>query len=95
MSKEKLVAKIKELLKTDADLDFLLVLEKEEIETLIACIRDRQITSLESRRSRRQRVTQPWPMRSSCLSRLGWISAGQMPTDTKAHRTTGAHRCSG
>ena len=41
MSKEKLVAKIKELLKTDADLDFLLVLEKEEIETLIACIRDR------------------------------------------------------
>lgn len=41
MSKEKLVAKIKELLKTDADLDFLLVLEKEEIENLIACIRDR------------------------------------------------------
>jgi len=41
MSKEKLVAKIKELLKVDADLDFLLSLKKEEIETLVACIRDR------------------------------------------------------
>jgi len=41
MSKEKLVAKIKELLKIDADLDFLLDLKKKEIETLIACIRDR------------------------------------------------------
>ncbi len=41
MTKEKLVKKIKELLKTDADLDFLLELKKSEIETLIACIRDR------------------------------------------------------
>ena len=44
MTKEQLINKIKELLKTDADLDFLLILKKEEIETLIACIRDR-ITS--------------------------------------------------
>ena len=41
MTKEKILEKIKELLKTDADLDFLLRLKKEEIETLIACISDR------------------------------------------------------
>jgi len=41
MTKEKLVAKIKELLKTDSDLDFMLELKKEELETLIASIRDR------------------------------------------------------
>ena len=41
MTKEKLVAKIKELLRTDADLNFLLVLKKEELETLVACVRDR------------------------------------------------------
>ena len=41
MTKDKLVEKIKELLKTDNDLDFLLELKKEEIERLIACIRDR------------------------------------------------------
>jgi hypothetical protein len=41
MTKEQLTIKIKELLKTDSNLDFLLKLEKEEIETLIACIRDR------------------------------------------------------
>ena len=41
MSKEKLVAKIKVLLNADADLNFLLSLKKEEIETLVACIRDR------------------------------------------------------
>lgn len=41
MTKEKLVEKIKELLKTDMDLLFLLELKKEEIETLVACIRDR------------------------------------------------------
>ena len=41
MTKEKLVEKIQELLKTDNDLDFLLELEKPELETLIACIRDR------------------------------------------------------
>jgi len=41
MTKEKLVDKLKELLKTDMDLHFLLDLKKEEIETLVACIRDR------------------------------------------------------
>ena len=41
MNREKLVEKIKELLKTDYDLNFLLGLKKEELETLIACIRDR------------------------------------------------------
>jgi len=41
MTKEKLVEKIRELLKTDIDLDFLLKLKKEEIEKLVACIRDR------------------------------------------------------
>ncbi len=41
MTKEELVEKIKELLKTDNDLDFLLDLKMEEIERLVACIRDR------------------------------------------------------
>jgi len=41
MTKEKLVDKIKELLKTDADLNFLLSLNREELETLVACVRDR------------------------------------------------------
>jgi hypothetical protein len=41
MTKKELVEKIKELLKTDNDLNFLLELKKEEIERLVACIRDR------------------------------------------------------
>jgi hypothetical protein len=41
MMKKKLVEKIKELLKTDIDLNFLLILEDEELERLVACIRDR------------------------------------------------------
>ena len=41
MTKEKIVERIKELLKADVDLDFLLELKKTEIETLIACIRGR------------------------------------------------------
>ncbi|MFC1814801.1 hypothetical protein ACFL0M_02435 [Thermodesulfobacteriota bacterium] len=41
MTKDELVKKIKELLKTDNDLNFLLTLKKEEIERLVACIRDR------------------------------------------------------
>lgn len=41
MTKEKLVEKIKELLRADTDLNFLLELKKENLETLIACIRDR------------------------------------------------------
>ena len=41
MTKEKLVDKIRELLKTDTDLDFLLALKNEDLERLVACIRDR------------------------------------------------------
>lgn len=41
MTKEKLVEKIKEILKTDNELNFLLTLKQNEIEILIACIRDR------------------------------------------------------
>ena len=41
MTIDKLVDKIKELLKTDNDLDFLLELKKEQLERLVACIRDR------------------------------------------------------
>jgi hypothetical protein len=41
MTKKKLVEKIRQLLKTDIDLNFLLILEEEELERLVACIRDR------------------------------------------------------
>ena len=41
MTKDKLVEKIEKLLKTDINLKFLMELKKEEIETLIACIRGR------------------------------------------------------
>ena len=41
MNKEQLVEKIKELLNTDIDIKFLLELKKEDVETLIACIRDK------------------------------------------------------
>ena len=41
MTKERLVEKIKELLRAEADLAFLLDLKKKNLETLIACIRDR------------------------------------------------------
>ena len=41
MTKEKLLEKIRELLKTDNDLNFLLELKREELERLVACIRDR------------------------------------------------------
>jgi hypothetical protein len=41
MTNEELVGKIREILKTDNDLSFLLQLKKKEVETLIACIRDR------------------------------------------------------
>ena len=41
MTKQELVEKIQELLKTDNDLEFLLELEESELETLITCIRDR------------------------------------------------------
>jgi hypothetical protein len=41
MTKEKLIEKIKAILETDDDLDFLRGLKKEELEKLLACIRDR------------------------------------------------------
>ncbi len=41
MTKDELVEKIKELLKTDINLNFLLRLKKEEVERLVACIRER------------------------------------------------------
>jgi len=40
MTKEKVVEIVREILKTDIELDFLLKLEKEELETLAACIRN-------------------------------------------------------
>ncbi len=45
MTKEKLVEKIKELLKADVDLGFLLELKKENLETLVACIHEFGVTS--------------------------------------------------
>jgi hypothetical protein len=41
MTIEELVKMVKELLKTDADLDFLLGLKKRDLEKLVACIRGR------------------------------------------------------
>ena len=41
MTKEKLLKTFQDLLRTDIDLNFLLGLKKEELETLVACIRDR------------------------------------------------------
>lgn len=41
MTREQLVEKIRELSKTDFDLSFLLAFKKEEIEILVASIRDR------------------------------------------------------
>ena len=41
MTNDELVKKIEELLNTDADLDFLMVLKKKDLEKLVACIRGR------------------------------------------------------
>jgi len=41
VTKERLLEILREVLGTEFDLGFLLKLEQEEIETLIACIRDR------------------------------------------------------
>jgi hypothetical protein len=41
MTKEVLIKKIGEILKTDLELKFLTILKKEELETLIACVRVR------------------------------------------------------
>jgi len=41
MTKEELIEIIKSILKTDLDLRFLVQLKKGELETLVACIRER------------------------------------------------------
>jgi len=41
LTKDTLVGIIAGLLETNADLDFLLKMEQRELETLVACIRDR------------------------------------------------------
>ena len=41
MEKETLIIMIKRVLKTDADLEFLLKLAIPELETIMACVRDR------------------------------------------------------
>jgi hypothetical protein len=41
MTKEQLIEIIQGILKTDIDLSFLVQLEKNEFETLVACIRER------------------------------------------------------
>ncbi len=41
MTKEQLINIIMGLLDTDLDLNFLLQLRKDDLETLVACIRDR------------------------------------------------------
>lgn len=41
MKKDKLIEIIMNLLQTDADLKFLMDLKEEELETLVACIRNR------------------------------------------------------
>jgi hypothetical protein len=41
MRREKLVALVKKILKTEADLDFLSALASKDLETSVACIRDR------------------------------------------------------
>lgn len=41
MTKEKLIEIINGILKAEVDLSFLLQLKKEELETLVACIRER------------------------------------------------------
>jgi hypothetical protein len=41
MTKEKLIEIIKKVLNSDADLSFLMQLKVKELETLVACIRER------------------------------------------------------
>jgi len=41
MNKEKLIEIVRGILHTDIELNFLLQLKKEELETLVACIRER------------------------------------------------------
>ncbi len=46
VSKEKLVEILQSVLETDMDLGFLMALKKTEIETLVACVRNRVDHSL-------------------------------------------------
>jgi len=55
MTNDELVKKLKELLKTDADLDFLLVLKRKDLENLVACIRARMDQVAGDKRNRRSR----------------------------------------
>jgi len=41
MNKDELIKIIQKVLETDAKLDFLKKLEEKEIETLVACVRDK------------------------------------------------------
>ena len=41
MDKQELIEALQRLLRTESDLSFLLQLNKEELETLVACVRDR------------------------------------------------------
>jgi len=41
MTKEKLIETIIRILKTDADFNFLSQLDEKDLETMLACIRDR------------------------------------------------------
>ena len=41
MNQKELIARLRKVLKTDDKLDFLLRLSEEELESLVACIRDR------------------------------------------------------
>jgi hypothetical protein len=54
MTNDELVKKVKELLNTEADLDFLLVLKRKDLEKLVACIRARldQVSEKGKRRIR-------------------------------------------
>jgi len=52
ITNDELVKKIEELLQTEADLDFLLVLKKKDLEKLVACIRGRVDQTGEKRHSR-------------------------------------------
>jgi len=52
MTNEELVKKIEELLNTDADLSFLIVLKRKDLEKLVACIRARLDQAGEKRHSR-------------------------------------------
>jgi len=54
MTNQELEKKIRELLNTDNDLDFLLALKRKDLEKLLACIRARvdEVGGKENRRTR-------------------------------------------